>query len=361
MLEDPNLINPQESQPKQNEAFVESVKNLEIKEDPNSPLSEQNIQKRKEEDDLQIQKIMQELKVPGVKKEELIVEKEIFPEEIGQRIVDEKEVQDIGRKQQEKIDRYNVGPEELAILTWEDKATAAQKDIEEYQGYLNLSEEDFMKRYGPDPEAVREMKEDIIPRHIEQKTKLIKESQEIAKKLREEKNIENAQQGRENEATKRFESNMKSLIEDISSKSKTMIDALYERQEQRLTPLQNPDEFQGIVKHLKDIKNFDEKFDVYGLESINQNLKKITRLVEGMNPKNTGGGIKENPQNLEKLAYGARAFSGSLDEAGRNLGPELGNEKMEEKRKELRKSIGALSEEVQKLNSLASRMRSNFR
>jgi hypothetical protein len=80
-----------------------------------------------------------------------------------------------------------------------------------------------------------------------------------------------------------------------------------------------------------------------------------------MKPKNIGGGVRDNPQSLEKLAYGAKTFSASLDEAGRNLGPELADEKIEEKRKELRKSFGILSEQTQKLNSLASRMRANLR
>jgi len=195
----------------------------------------------------------------------------------------------------------------------------------------------------------------------------IKAEQETIDKLNQEKsNLENqnkiseVNQESQNENTKKFEGNLRSAIDDISTKSKTMLDALYERQQQQFTPLQNPDEFQGIVSHLKTIKNFDGKFDINGLGQINENIQKISRLIENMNPKNTGGGVRDNPQSLEKLAYGAKSFSASLDEAGGNLGPELADEKMEEKRKELRKSLGVLSEQTQKLNSLASRMRSNF-
>lgn len=195
----------------------------------------------------------------------------------------------------------------------------------------------------------------------------VKTEEEAINKLNQEKNnLESSTQRSEaseesQENIKRFEGNLKSVIDDISTKSKTMLDALYERQQQQFTPLQNPDEFQGIVSHLKNIKNFDGKFDINGLDQINENIQKISRLIENMNPKNTGGGVRDNPQSLEKLAYGAKTFSASLDEAGRNLGPELADEKMEEKRKELRKSLGVLSEQTQKLNSLASRMRSNFR
>lgn len=195
----------------------------------------------------------------------------------------------------------------------------------------------------------------------------IKTEQEAINKLNQEKsNLENkskigeVSQESQSENIKRFEGNLRSAIDDISTKSKTMLDALYERQQQQFTPLQNPDEFQGIVSHLKSIKNFDGKFDVSGLDQINENILKVGRLIENMNPKNAGGGIRDNPQNLEKLAYGAKTFSASLDEAGRNLGPELADEKIEEKRKELRKNIGILSEQTQKLNSLVSRMRASF-
>lgn len=195
----------------------------------------------------------------------------------------------------------------------------------------------------------------------------IKTEQEAISKLNQEKlNLENqnkiseVNQESQNESVKKFESNLRGAIDDISAKSKTMLDALYERQQQQFTPLQNPDEFQGIVSHLKSIKNFDGKFDINGINQINENIQKINRLIENMNPKNTGGGIRDNPQSLEKLAYGAKTFSASLDEAGRNLGPELPDEKMEEKRKDLRKSLGILSEQAQRLNSLAVRMRLNF-
>ena len=192
-------------------------------------------------------------------------------------------------------------------------------------------------------------------------SKDIQEYKELKKQLVDIESKNPNETNEKSEETKKFEGNLKTILDDISTKSKTMLDALYERQQQQFTSLQSPDEFQGIVSHLKSIKNFDGKFDINGLDLINENIQKISRLIENMNPKQTGGEVRDNPQNLEKLAYGAKSFSASLDEAGRNLGPELADEKMEDKRKELRKSLGILSEQTQKLNSLASRMRNNFR
>jgi len=178
--------------------------------------------------------------------------------------------------------------------------------------------------------------------------------------LEQKNNFDASNQELQNESVKRFENNLRSAMDDISSKSKTMLDALYERQQQRLTPLQNQDEFQGMASHLKNLKNFDGKFDLDGLEQINLAIQKTSRLLENMRPQQTSQ-VRENPENLEKLAYGAKSFSASADEAGRNLGSELADEKLEEKRKELRKSLGILSEQAQKLNSLSAKMRSNFR
>jgi hypothetical protein len=195
----------------------------------------------------------------------------------------------------------------------------------------------------------------------------IKIEQEAINKLNQEKSlIENqnriheVSQESQNENIKKFESNLRSAIDDISIKSKTMLDALYERQQQRFTPLQNPDEFQGMVIHLKNIKNLNGRFDINGLQQINENIQKISRLIANMNPKSTGGGMRDNPSSLEKLAYGAKFFSASLDEARRKLASNLEDEKIEEKRKELTKNLGALSEQTQKLNSLVLRMRASF-
>jgi len=85
----------------------------------------------------------------------------------------------------------------------------------------------------------------------------MKNEEEAINKLNQEKtnlerNIQKPEVNKESqEDIKRFEGNLRSAIDDISTKSKTMLDALYERQQQQFTPLQNPDEFQGIVSHLK--------------------------------------------------------------------------------------------------------------
>lgn len=83
----------------------------------------------------------------------------------------------------------------------------------------------------------------------------IKTEQEAINKLDQEKsNLENknkiseVNQDSQNESIKRFEGNIRSAIDDISTKSKTMLDALYERQQQQFTQLQNPETKKRILE-----------------------------------------------------------------------------------------------------------------
>jgi hypothetical protein len=82
---------------------------------------------------------------------------------------------------QKQKDRYNVSPEELGILAWEDKAIEAQKNIDIAESRLALSEEEFKEMFG---EMSVDMKE-AIPRMLERNKKLVEEYTTIAKGLRE--------------------------------------------------------------------------------------------------------------------------------------------------------------------------------
>ncbi|MCX6751228.1 MAG: hypothetical protein NT161_00435 [Candidatus Nomurabacteria bacterium] len=171
---------------------------------------------------------------------------------------------------------------------------------------------------------------------------------------------DSSQTNEESEDTKRFESNLRQIIEDFSTQSKIMIDALYERQQNRLTPLQNNEQFQGMVSHIKNIKNFEEKFNIESIEKINENINKLSRLFNDMKFQPVGNRMAEDSQNVEKLISGAKIFSASCQESGRKLPIEMENKKMEEKSKELRLSLDRLSREVQNLWMFAVKLRENM-
>lgn len=165
----------------------------------------------------------------------------------------------------------------------------------------------------------------------------------------------------EAEENKKLERNLKGLVDTFGGQSKVMLDALHERQQAGFTPLLPPDKFQGMVMHIKNIKNLEGKFDLSSVEEINLNIMKLTALISDIGIQQMGGQIRENPQNLEKLAMGAKIFASSVEESARNLPIEMIDKQKEEKSKELLLSLQKLSEQAQRLYIFSSKLRESFR
>ncbi len=187
----------------------------------------------------------------------------------------------------------------------------------------------------------------------------IKHDQGSIEKLNQEKEKLNSSQEK-SEEMKRFESNIKNTLDDIFNKSKIMFDALYERQQNRLTPIQTNDHFQHMVSLVKNLKNFDSKIDIKSVPEITESINKLARSFDEFKVSSTGM-IKENKENLDKLAYGAKSFGTTIDESGRKLPLEMEDKQIEEKSKELRKSLQNLSEQSEKLWLFAVKLRENIR
>ncbi len=174
------------------------------------------------------------------------------------------------------------------------------------------------------------------------------------------KNPNEATNEAQNEDTKKFERNFKTGLENISSQSKTMLDALYERQQERLTPLQSNENFQMMASSIRNLKNFEGKIDIDSISKTTEDINKLSRLFDDIKIKPSGQ-IKEKPQNLEKLAFGAKKLSASCEESKNGLPIEMSDKQMEEKSKELRKSLQRLSEQTQKLWLFAVKLRESTR
>lgn len=199
----------------------------------------------------------------------------------------------------------------------------------------------------------------------------IKGTQDSIEKLNQEKSEINGQpesiEGKnsietteKSEGTKRFENNLKGTLDDITTNSKTMLDALYERQQDRLTPLQGNENFQIMASSIKNLKNIESKIDPNSIGELIKHVDTLSRAFDDIKVQQSSL-VKENPQNLEKLAFGAKKFSASAEEGGRKLPIEMEDKQLEEKSKELRKSLQKLSEQSQKLWLLAVRLRENSR
>ncbi len=162
-----------------------------------------------------------------------------------------------------------------------------------------------------------------------------------------------------NESLKRFEGNLKKSVENISSTSRVLLEALHERLEQRLTPLQSSDEFQGMVSVIRNIQNFDGRFTVENALELSTNIRRLSNLMREVQPRRAEQ-VRESKDNLEKLSYGARSFSGSAEDAANSLGIELEDAKLEEKRKEIQLALKTLAEDSDHVAFVATKMRSNF-
>lgn len=165
----------------------------------------------------------------------------------------------------------------------------------------------------------------------------------------------------EAEENKKLERNLKGVVDTFDGQSKVMLDALYERQQAGFTPLLPADKFQGLVTHMRDIKSMEGRLDAEVIEKINQNINKISMLINDVKVEQNGQPPRVGPENLEKLAIGARIFASSVEEAGRNLPIEMIDKKKEEKSKELRLSLQNLSEQAQRLYIFASKLKEDFR
>jgi hypothetical protein len=178
----------------------------------------------------------------------------------------------------------------------------------------------------------------------------IKIQQESIAKLDQEKYEEN----------KRFESNLKTTLADISTKSKTMIDALYERQQNKLTPLQSNEDFQKMVSSIRNLKNFESKIDIDFVSKIIDNVKQLNQSLDNIKIQRSSI-MREDTQNLEKLRYGAKSFSVSVDGNRRGIPIEMKDKQMEEKSRELRISLQKLTEQSEKLWLFASKLKESVR
>ena len=165
----------------------------------------------------------------------------------------------------------------------------------------------------------------------------------------------------EAEENKKLERNLRGVVDTFDGQSKVMLDALYERQQAGLTPLLPADKFQGLVTHMRDIKSIEGRLDTEAIEKINQNINKISMLINDIKVEQNGQPPRVGPENLEKLAIGARIFASSVEEAGRNLPIEMMDKKKEEKSKELRLSLQNLREQAQRLYMFASKLKEDFR
>lgn len=160
-----------------------------------------------------------------------------------------------------------------------------------------------------------------------------------------------------NEEEKILKASIKIVLEEISGQSKTMLDALYQRQQDRLTPMQNSDHFQKIVSQIKNLEHIDVVINKDSLQEVIGGVKKLRNSFQEFRVMPSGGMIRENKDNLDRLVFGAKKFGIAVSESGSRLPVEIIDKEIEEDVKELKVSLAMLAEDSQKLWLLAAKMR----
>ena len=194
----------------------------------------------------------------------------------------------------------------------------------------------------------------------------IKSDQDSIAKLNQEKSelehknkISDVNQESQVEDTKKFEGNLRTAMEDITGKSKMILDALDERHQNNLTPLIKREDFFAMASSFKNLKNIESKIDINSITNIIDNINRLSQLFNTFSIQ--GNSVRESNQSLERLADSAKRFTSSVNEDSRKLPIEMQDKEMEEKSKELRNSLQKLSEQSEKLWLFAVKLRENAR
>lgn len=254
----------------------------------------------------------------------------------------------------EKIKKEKEELEEMQNIQETNKEVKQEELINEFENDLSREEElpiiaeEVLKQNEQEiPEIIQQQILEKIPEELQNQPEIKEEIKTIVEDLQEqqeqpkeidenegelneaEKHFESVKNEEKLEEIRRFEANLKTSLENISNSGMKILDALNERQEMRLTPLQSEDDFYRMVSLFKSLSNNETKFDVSTLENIKQGFQNLGSTFEEMEFQNRGG-ISENLDNLERLSYSLRNFAAVCDDVSRKLPIELPDKQVEE-------------------------------
>lgn len=269
-----------------------------------------------------------------IQEERKVLEENIqnFVEKMSQIVESNPEDIETQYIQMKEMEEYNSLPDEI------------KNRIDDNRDKFNFIDykyaEDFLKE-DPNKKQIKA---------LTQKQHLIEKL--IAKKMSEQQNTPDEK----NEYANKVMEKLNDVLSEMYSKSRVMLDALYERQNQHLSPLQTTDNFTMIAGLLKNISNREKLTDPQKIPEVVKQINTLGRLFEEINPKRGGRYFRENPKNLEKLMYGAKSFASFCEESLRRI-PIEKNSELEDNLIGLKNAFYGLSEKSSRLYRLAGRLR----
>jgi len=293
--------------------------------------------------------------------------KKLIPEEVNQQI--EKLEQSQGNKgTKEKDNSLRISEIDKKILEKEQNIKETENKINDIKNSLGLlpsdeippsiqSQKDSLGKLNQEKLDIETRIKKIIDRTTLKvdgepaitNSEDVKEYKELNKKLTEINNQENFLGN--TEEIKKFEISVKTALGDISSRSKTMLDALYERQH-------SDKYFQGMAIAIKNLSKIENNIDVNQVNKIMENVRNLSNLFKEIKIKPAPQfKSRENENNLNKLMPGIRIFREKVSEGAHKINVEMQDKKLEEKSRELSIALRMLAEDSEKLEFSIAKLR----
>ncbi len=242
---------------------------------------------------------------------------------------------------QEEIEQEQLNPPIVEVVSkLENDPISTKEEIPE------IIQEQVLEEITIQPEIEEKIVPTVESLNEQQKLEEVIENQVEDQTSEEEKHFESVKNEETIEEIRRFEGTMKTSLENISNSGAKLLDALNERQGMRLTPIQSEDDFHKMVSLFKSVSNIETKYDVATLENIKQGFQKLSTTFTDMEFQRQGG-ISENIDNLERLAYSLKTFAAVCEDVSRKLPVELSDKKLEDEVLQLKNTLQVVNEKSQ--------------
>lgn len=122
-----------------------------------------------------------------------------------------------------------------------------------------------------------------------------------------------------------YEIQVNQALQEIVGGCEKLILALKDREENQLTPLLSQQQAAAVMANLRSLAESKVNLQPEEIQNVADTVNRIARLFQNFGPER-GFPIRENPDSLKKVAYGARNLHDALELASRKLLSEEGEE-----------------------------------
>jgi hypothetical protein len=164
------------------------------------------------------------------------------------------------------------------------------------------------------------------------------------------------QERQQGEKESRYQSQVNQALQEITQGSEPLIRALKDREKQGLTPLRSEAQMGSIVTNFRSLSENRMSLNSEDIQGMADTVNRIAELFQGFGPER-GAPIRDNVDNLTKLAYGARELHDALESASKKLLSEEGDGLIEESKASVLSAVKNLNERSGAIYNVSLRLR----